>query len=108
MSPFAVSSKWAIETRHAGVIGMPVRGNHRLNRLVAQLVGKNLLPDFFGGAQGYAGINNPPPVLVFQQVEIDVIQSQWQRHEQPINTGGDFAQLAMLGRGLKRVTQHGS
>ena len=86
---------------HAGMVGVVMRRYDGFYRLALQMLDKYLLPQRLSGSQCNTGIDNPPTVIIFKQVQVDVIKGHGQWHTQPQHARGNLLNLARVGNIIK-------
>ena len=68
---------------HTGMVTVEMSANHRFQRQAGHDLDKNLLPYVPALVAVEAGIDRHPTVAMAQQIQIDMIQTERQRHPQP-------------------------
>jgi hypothetical protein len=85
---------------------MVVGRHHGLDRFVLEQALEQRLPQLLRGTDRQPGVDDPPAIGIFQQVEVDVVQRHRQRHAQPQHAGRDFPPLPGRGHVIEQILEH--
>ncbi|MNQ56714.1 hypothetical protein D3C85_708470 [compost metagenome] len=77
-----------------------MRANHRQKRQSGAYLIEHLLPYCAGLLAVEAGVDGDPTLFMAQQIQVDVVEGEGQRHAQPQHPGRHLANLA-VGRRLR-------
>ncbi len=91
--------------RQPDMVGVAVRHDQPRDALPGERAGEQLRPRTATGAVVDAGVEDGHPVVVVDQVDVDVIQPERKRQASPADPGRDHNGFARSGCGLKRVVE---
>ena len=70
------------------------------------MLGEYLFPEFLSRPYGNACVDDPPAIVVLEQIQIDMVQGHGQWHAQPQHPGHYLPDLARPGNVVKQVFEH--
>ena len=62
------------KARLAGVIRVHMGADDALDWFATEFIGDDLQPQFAGGGAANARVNHIPAVVIFQQIQVDMVQ----------------------------------
>ena len=89
----------------AHVVGMEMGHDRPCDRAPAERRAPDLAPQFLGLVVAIPGIEKGPAVAVLEEIEIDVIELERQRHANPMDAGRDRHRRSRLGKRLERIVE---
>ncbi len=100
----------AVEPLHhpaglADMIGMRVGDDHLADRFAFQRTFEQLRPCSDGRVIADAGIHHGPAIAVGEQIDVHVVEAEWQVEPDPENARGDFDHLIGPGMVLPGIAE---
>src|SRR5262249_14151846 len=84
--------------RKADMIGVIMRDDEPRELLPGERPGCERLPNILRALVRDAGVENRPAVSIVDEIDVDMVQPERQRHAQPENAGGNLGKFAVSWR----------
>jgi len=83
------------------MVGVMMRANYSADRFAAQRPSKKPFPNRLCGCVANSSIKDCPTVAVIEDIDVDVVQSEWERQPRPENSWTNLEKFTV--RGHKRA-----
>src|SRR5262249_29221168 len=79
----------------ADMIGVIMRHDEPRELLAGERARRERFPNLLSGLVRDSGVENRPAASILDEVDVNMVQPERQRHAQPKNAGGDFGKFAV-------------